>query len=100
MGTTIIILALILFLFWPVIKLGFRIYRAQSQMRKTFRQATSQQRREQQQQAEREKIFDRNVGEYVDFEEIDNNSHDSSQQYNPPAKVEPQIEDAEWEDIK
>lgn len=95
---TILIIALIIFLLWPIIKLGYKIHRAQSQMRKAFQQAAKQQ--QQQQEAEREKIFDGNVGEYVDFEEIEDTSTDDTAQYNPTIKIEPQIEDAEWEDIK
>ena len=64
---TILLLALLFLLLWPVIKIGYKIYRAQRQMRKAFEQASQQQ---QKQEADREKIFDRNVGEYVDFEEI------------------------------
>lgn len=94
---TFIILVLVFFLLWPVIKIGYKIHRAQRQMRNAFEQAARQQ---QQQEAEREKIFDRNVGEYVDFEEIENTDNNTKPQYNPTVKIEPQIEDAEWEDIK
>lgn len=95
---TFLILVLVFFLLWPVIKIGHKIHRAQRQMRSAFEQAARQQ--QQQQEAEREKIFDRNVGEYVDFEEIENTDNDTKPQYNPTVKIEPQIEDAEWEDIK
>lgn len=94
---TILLLALLFLLLWPVIKIGYKIYRAQRQMRKAFEQASQQQ---QKQEADREKIFDRNVGEYVDFEEIENTDGNSEPHYNPTVKIEPQIEDAEWEDIK
>ena len=69
-------------------------------MRKAFEQASQQQQQQQKQEAEREKIFDRNVGEYVDFEEIENTDGNSEPHYNPTVKIEPQIEYAEWEDIK
>lgn len=95
--TAFFLLALLFLLLWPVIKIGYKIYRAQRQMRKAFEQASQQQ---QKQEAEREKIFDRNVGEYVDFEEIENTDGNSEPHYNPTVKIEPQIEDAEWEDIK
>lgn len=97
--TTFLLLILVFFLLWPVIKIGYKIHRAQRQMRSAFEQAARQQQ-QQQQEAEREKIFDRNVGEYVDFEEIDDTDNDTKSQYNPTVKIEPQIEDAEWEDIK
>ena len=97
---TLIILALLFLVLWPVIKIGYQIYRVQRQMRKAFEQASRQQQQQQQQEAEREKIFDRNVGEYVDFEEIENTDSNSEPHYNPTVKIEPQIEDAEWEDIK
>lgn len=94
----IILLVLLFLVLWPVIKIGYHIYRAQRQMRKAYEQASRQQ--QQQQEAEREKIFDRNVGEYVDFEEIENTDSNSEPHYKPTVKIEPQIEDAEWEDIK
>lgn len=98
--TAFFLLALLFLLLWPVIKIGYKIYRAQRQMRKAFEQASQQQQQQQKQEADREKIFDRNVGEYVDFEEIENTDGNSEPHYNPTVKIEPQIEDAEWEDIK
>lgn len=50
----------------------------------------------------RRKIFSRDEGEYVDFEEIDvkveySAESNDTHQYSPR---EPQVSDAEWEDIK
>lgn len=45
------------------------------------------------------KIIDPSVGEYVEFEEV--RTYSSQTPPEPPAfKPEPQIEDAEWEEIK
>lgn len=53
----------------------------------------------------KKKKIDSNVGEYVSFEEITTDTsttqtagNDSATQ--PGKKTEPQVEDAEWEDIK
>lgn len=53
----------------------------------------------------RNKVIDRNVGEYVDFEEVETSGEAGTK---PEAgdttksgyKVEQQVVDAEWEDIK
>lgn len=57
------------------------------------RQAQSQRRR-------RSKIFDSSVGEYVEFEEIKVYSSGSDSGAPADFKPEPQISDAEWEEIK
>lgn len=47
------------------------------------------------------KIFSKDVGEYVEFEEIQEYTrYTQTTEERPKFKPEPQISDAEWEDIK
>ncbi len=110
---TILLFLFIFFVVIPLFKVFSAVYKAKKQMRNAFRQAQGGQRRQERKAGwsknteEKEKIFDRRVGEYVDFEEIEHseqpggetagNKQDNCRQC---GKVERQIVDAEWEDIK
>ncbi len=50
----------------------------------------------------REKIFDSTVGEYIEFEEIEGaeDLHIDAENKRPSVNIDPQIVDAEWEDIR
>lgn len=112
MGTFLLILILLFFV-WPLLKVVFAIFRAQNNVRRVYKEAFDQQKqnsrkagRSQTHERQRKgKIFDRTMGEYVEFEEIecattttpDESGKTAEQQ---SAKVAQRIVDADWEDIK
>lgn len=91
---------------WPIVKFFWTIRKAHKQARRAFEEATGtkwNQRNQPQHSTVKEKIFDSNVGEYVEFEEIEHTPDNNETQYNTKKqqpKIEQQIVDAEWEDIK
>ena len=104
--SSILLVLFIVFIVWPLIKFIWAIRKAHMQARRAFEEATGtkwNQRNEARNTPVKEKIFDRNVGEYVEFEEIEHTSNNTGTQpntSNPQPKIEQQIVDAEWEDIK
>lgn len=97
-------LALIIFILWPIIRIAIALFSASRRARKAFTDQYQQQYRQQAQSQpkQRKKFFSSDEGEYVDFEEISATATPSgtaSQRHDSPA-VEPQISDAEWEEIK
>lgn len=104
----LLIIFIIIFIVWPLIKFFWAIRKAQKQARQAFEQATGTKWNERNNPhnstpAGKEKIFDRNVGEYVEFEEIEHTPDRTETQTNtgnPQPKIEQQIVDAEWEEIK
>lgn len=102
----ILLIFFIVFIVWPIVKFFWAIRKAHKQARRAFEEATGtkwNQRTEPRNTPVKEKIFDRNVGEYVEFEEIEHTADSSETQSdttNPQPKIEQQIVDAEWEDIK
>lgn len=110
----IFFLILLLVILWPVLKLGYKVHKAQSQARKAYEEAFgyrqphssgdgTRQRgpRESRDNGARRKVFTAEDGEYVEFEEIEIDVKEAS----GPAPVgdfkpEQQVEDAEWEDIR
>lgn len=100
---SLIFLLLFVFVFWPLIKFGWKIFRFNqeiSDQNKRARQTRQQAR--QQQKPEKKKKIDPNVGEYVAFTEVEvseESTHNSagSTSY---VKTEEQITDISWEDIK
>lgn len=103
----LIIILFILFFVWPLLRVAFAVRRAHKQARKAYEEAFGHRQRQDNRSAspEKEKIFDRNVGEYVEFEEIECTSSTDSQGNDNTVnrknvKIEHQVVDAEWEDIK
>lgn len=97
---------IIYFIVVPLIKLGTRIYAA----RRQFRQATSAFRTDSGQQqprqrrggwsapaGQRQKIYSRDAGEYVKFEEMPPSPNQT--EHSTETFTETQITDAEWEEI-
>ena len=100
----LIILGVIGYLLFPIIKILFRVRRLQKQIQEQFdafnRQNQSPGNESDYDNEEPEKIFDESMGEYVEFEEIAEDEYseeDVSQTYTVPRN---RVEDAEWEDIK
>lgn len=113
MGSFIIAL-IIIFIVWPMIKVGWRIYRMQSQARQIFSQmnnarnaaAEPSQRKAgwSKPAAGKRKKIDADTGEYVSFENIRVTSEESrgsgtATESHTEFRAESQISDAEWEDI-
>lgn len=114
----IFFLILLLVILWPVIKLGYKLHKAQARARKAYDEAFGYRRsqsgsddyshgagRRDRSKARgnstRRKVFTVEDGEYVEFEEIETDIKEAS----GPAPVgdfkpEQQVEDAEWEDIR
>lgn len=118
-----IIILLLVFIVWPLIKFGWRVYTIQRQMKQAYRAATgqnaraSQQRRPQSDAQPRRKggwstgypsrkIIEKNEGEYVAFEEVtvssasETASAPSADNGRVSVEISSQISDAEWEEIK
>lgn len=106
---------------WPLIKIGWRIYYIQRQMKQAYRAAAGQSGR-QSSRGDREadpsrrkggwsaghpskKIIDKSEGEYVAFEEVTVTSttdYTASTESGGKVSVEitSQVSDAEWEEIR
>lgn len=108
---TLFILLIIFFLLFPVIKLGWKIYTAQKTAKKAFSEFHKQQQQraeeyESQQRRQQQRQRRKSMGEYVDFEEVNDstqssaNPHQGSTKKTSRIKDEPLITDAEWEEIK
>lgn len=89
--------------FFPQIMMWMVGRRMRSQMN-DFQRRQQQYSRSRQQQGRqkprRSKIFDSSVGEYVEFEEVKVYQSQASEPQPQDFKPEPQVSDAEWEDIK
>lgn len=104
----ILLILFILFFVWPLLRVVFAVRRAQKQARKAYEEAFGRGRQQGNRESvspEKEKIFDRNIGEYVEFEEIEcsqssETAPDGETKYGKNVKIERQVVDAEWEDIK
>lgn len=104
---TLLIIALLLFLFWPLIRFIFIINRARKQFhnqQQAFRNAYRQENEEHSEHTHR-KIFNKSDGEYVDYEELPSSSSASDSSCDnisngDSTTDDSQISDAEWEDIK
>lgn len=108
---TLFILLIIFFLVFPVIKLGWKIYMAQKTAKKAFSELHKQQQQraeefESQQRRQQHRQRRKSMGEYVDFEEVNDstqsatNSHQRASKKTSRIKDDPLITDAEWEEIK
>lgn len=105
MSFLLIVLIVLAFIFWPVIRTIWAINRATRQARQAFSGASrsgNDTRGHQSSRPVRKKVFSRDDGEYVDYEEITVTSgttitdDGSTVHY----ETEQQIVDAEWEEIK
>lgn len=110
---TFLFLLILFFILWPVIKAAYTVNKARNQARDFFNQARSgynqgyDPRNERpggwsrNASAVRPKIFTRDMGEYVDFEEIEGSSSTGETSYTRTTySSESFITDAEWEDIE
>lgn len=103
--TGIIILVILFIIFWPVIRVFLAIRRATREARRAFsgRQSTGERshRADTSGHRKRRKVFSRNEGEYVEFEEVTvTEERKSSNGTSKTTVKESQVEDAEWEDVR
>lgn len=111
----LLIILFFIFVVLPAILPRLLIFLAKRKMRSTMNKMYEQQQRQQQQrqaqsnhsnnndQTQPRKKINKDVGEYVSFEEIaDNNpaQNINSNNNTQSSAVEPQISDADWEEIK
>ena len=96
-----IIFLLFIFIIWPIVRVAGAISKARRQFydrQEAFRQAYGANNQN------NNKIFSRNDGEYVEFEEVTTASSYTETKKNGYGEerytVEQQVTDAEWEDIK
>lgn len=109
----------IIFILVPLLRIFFTIYRAQHRAKKAFRQYKEQMNGFKQQAdnanshtagwqhtaPQKKKKFDRSQGEYVEWEEVTDIETPPATPRSEPQKErdierEPQISDAEWEEIR
>lgn len=97
------ILALIFFILWPILRVLFAVKSAAGRARQAFAGQRQQQQRTQSQPRARKKVFARDEGEYVDYEEIAapaSSSPSDTTSRHDNFTPESQISDAEWEEIR
>ncbi len=107
---TLLLLLFIIFIVIPLVKVGWRVWllrnsfkQARRNMQDAFNNAYSQQQAGRPQPSSRKKkVFNQADGEYVEFEEIKTSNSEPKPHREPKTRInpEPQVEDAEWEDIK
>lgn len=110
---TFLFLLILFFILWPVIKAVYTVNKARNQARDFFNQARSGYNQGYDSRNERPggwsrnastvrpKIFTRDIGEYVDFEEIEGSTSTGETSYTRTTySSESFITDAEWEDIE
>lgn len=114
----LLILLLVIFVLWPIARAVWMVYKLRRQARKAFEQFGQQQeayRRRQEAEhrpagwqpaPQRKKIIGKDQGEYVEWEEVTvtvettTTENSSERDVKNRTAAEPQISDAEWEDIK
>lgn len=104
----VLLILFLIFIVWPLVKVLFTIGKARKVIRDQFRQqqaryGTNNQGGATQQPQKKKKIFGRNDGEYVEYEDIaeqPSTQEQISENKDTSVSSEPQIEDAEWEEIK
>lgn len=105
---TFILLLIVIFVVWPIVRVLYAIYRLRSQTREAFRRAASagQSRRNKagwsRTSRPHKKVIDPGEGEYVEWEEItvtQSTDTSSSGQADTHTVTEQQVTDVEWEDI-
>ena len=113
---TLLLLLFIIFILWPLIKIGWRIWSQMQSMRRFMADPEGEMRRRQaaydkahkrQQQPAPEpkkKKIARDVGEYIEYTEIELTEEQKAQQAasqsSTTIKTEEQITDIKWVDIK
>lgn len=114
-----IIFLIVVFIVIPFLRMLWAGFKLRNKMKKAFREFQEQMQQQQQQAQERQntppgsqgnapqqkKKFDRNQGEYVEWEEIKTTASTADNSANTHEKEvriekEPQISDAEWEEIR
>ncbi len=111
---SLILLFLFFFVVWPLLKLGWRIWQHTRMMNRFMADPDGEMRRQagfnneehyagHHQHRRRSKKIPRDVGEYVAFKEIEISEeelHKRESQTPPHVKVEDQVSDTKWVDIK
>lgn len=103
--TTLIFILLFLFIVWPLLRFGYTVHRMRKQAQKIFEQGNNARQRQDEADRDnrRDKMFDRNDGEYVEYEEIHTETTDAASESGSGSQshitIEEQIVDAKWEDI-
>lgn len=108
-----ILLLIVIFVLWPVIRVAYTIYRLRRQAREAFRQATGNADAYQQPRRNKagwsraakshKKVIDPTEGEYVDWEKItvtETSTTTESTETGSRTVTEQQVTDVEWEDIR
>lgn len=112
MGTFLLLLFIIFFVV-PVVRVAYTVYKVRSKMRDAMKgmygaQQPDAERRDSRQArkggwsapGEHRKKIGKDVGEYVKFEELPAIPPSDSSESRRHTACEPQITDADWEDIK
>lgn len=111
MGTFLLLLFIIFFVV-PVVRIAYSVYKVRSKMRDAMRgmygaQPDAERRNARQERkggwsapGEHRKKIGKDVGEYVKFEELPASPSSGTSQSARHTDYEPQITDADWEDIK
>lgn len=111
MGTFLLLLFIIFFVV-PVVRIAYSVYKVRSKMRDAMRgmygaQPDAERRNTRQERkagwsapGEHRKKIGKDVGEYVKFEELPASPVSDTSQAPRHTDHEPQITDADWEDIK
>lgn len=114
---SVFIFLLIVFILWPVLKLGWRIWMQMRQVRRFMADPEGEMRRQAAKQARRQgagrysqapqpqpkkKKITRDVGEYVEYTEVEvsEEERNSAETDTASFKKEEQISDIKWVDIK
>lgn len=103
----ILIILLVLFLIYvavPLVRLLWTVYKVKKQMRNVFDRMQgfgmgNGNMGADEDENVKEKIFNENAGEYVEFEEIASDGAED-ELFTPDTTPKSRIEDASWEDIK
>ncbi len=93
-----VVLMILAMIVWPILSAFMAIKRGASSF--TGNASRQQQRQQNQEPKRRKKIFSRNDGEYVDYEDIAGRKTSTTTTTTERYESEPQVEDAEWEEIK
>lgn len=104
----ILLILFLVFIVWPLVKVLFAVGKARRVIRDQFRRqqaryGNAQAQASAQQSKSKKKIFSRSDGEYVEYEDIvEQSSEQKPEKEENTINItpEPQVEDAEWEDIK
>lgn len=98
----ILLLLLLAFIIWPIIKGAYRIWQLRRQAQQLFNNLRQQQQHTPPQSKRKPKIYGPDEGEYIDFEEMPPDptaNHTHTAQPHTTYTREARITDAQWEDI-